>query len=95
MGNGGIGDKTTFAYAVGDNYCEQIDLGIDSGGYKLKHYLPQNMQETKNIDSIKNYTIEVDGDSIQVYKNGNAIFIKSISHIIQTSNLKEDLSKNK
>lgn len=76
-GNGGIGDEDTFAYAIGENFCKQFDLGIDTGGYHLKEFLPKNAVEVKDINDITNITnykiVFNEDDSAFVYKNNKQI----------------------
>lgn len=78
-GNGGMGDSDTFAYAIGEDFCKQFDLGIDIGGYYLREFLPYNavgITDMNDISVITDYEIVVnEDDSISVYKN-NKIFCK-------------------
>lgn len=69
-GNGGIGDGQTFAYAIGDEFCEQFELGINLDGYYLKKFLPKNATEITDIHTnIENYEIIFNDNSILVYKD--------------------------
>ncbi len=72
-GNGGIGESDYFAYAIGDDFCHQIDFGIDIGGLYLYEYLPKDTIEIKDISVIPNYEIDTNGNEITVYKNGKQI----------------------
>lgn len=78
-GNGGFGDEDTFAYAIGEDYCKQFDLGIDINGYRLKEFLPKNAVKITNIDDIAYMTDykmipnEEDFDAVSVYKDNKQI----------------------
>ena len=76
-GNGGFGDGETFAYAISDNYCEQISLGTATWGYHIDEFLPKDAIEIDNIDDFNGYKIvfneERKDNSISVYKNGKKI----------------------
>lgn len=76
-GNGGVGSGETFAYAIGENFCEQFDLGIDIDGYYLKKFLPKGALEIIDVNDIydvTNYKIvfKQDGSTL-VYKNNKKI----------------------
>lgn len=73
-GNGGFGDGETFAYAIGENFCEQFDLGIDTDGYHLQKFLPKNAIMV-NSNSIENYEIKLNEEDniLLVYKNNQCI----------------------
>lgn len=75
-GNGGFGDSDIFAYAIGENFCKQFDLGIDIGGYYLRKFLPKNLIETKDVESITNYKIVInEEENLIVYKDDKKICI--------------------
>ena len=72
-GNGGLGDGETFAYAIGEDFCEQFDLGIVLRGYELQKFLPQNAVEIVDINDVEDYKIIIDNNSILVYKDDQCI----------------------
>ncbi len=77
-GNGGLGDSKEFAYAINENYCKEISLGIEVGDYTLKEYLPKKAKKIDNIKDISNssnYNVHFDTNEryIFVYKNGQLI----------------------
>ena len=73
-GNGGFGDGDKFGYAIGENYCEQFDLGISVSGYDLKKYLPEKVEEITTDENLKEFEISFNtswnDNSIIVYKDG-------------------------
>lgn len=74
-GNGKF-DNKTFAYAVGENFCEQFDLGIEIGGHNLEKFLPANAVEINNpkdIDYEIVFNESWEDNSISVYKNNEKI----------------------
>ncbi len=81
-GNGGIGDGDIFAYAIGKNFCEQFDLGIDIGGYYLKEFLPKNAVEIKDIKDITNIT----NYKIVFNEENNALIYKDNKQICKINN---------
>lgn len=74
-GNGGFGDSEYFAYAIGDNFCSQIDLGTSIGGLRMKRFLPKDTLEINDINDIEDYRVYfiANDDSIEVYKEGKQI----------------------
>ena len=77
-GNGGFGDSEIFAYAVSDDYCEPITLGLDIGGYDLEKFLPKTktVKEIDDVENIRNYDVTVDDNGILIYKNNKLIHKK-------------------
>ena len=71
-GNGGFGDSETFAYAIGENFCEQFDLGTSISGYHLKEYLHKNLIEINNVNTMNNdemtFNISHNDKNIDNYK---------------------------
>lgn len=74
-GNGGF-DGTSFAYAVNDKYCTAFDIGVDFFGYDIERFLPKNAVKADAPDSMGEYSISVDEDGIEVYKNGSLLHSK-------------------
>ena len=76
-GNRGFGDYEEFAYAIGENFCEQFDLGIRYEGSYLKKYLPRTAVEKTNINDISDYKITFneswEDNSITVYKGSKKV----------------------
>ncbi len=72
-GNGGF-DGQNFAYAISDNFCEQISIGTQINGYNMKKFLPKSAFEI-NISDMQNieYEITIDSTGILIYKNGKCI----------------------
>ena len=86
-GNGGFGDGETFAYTIGDNYCEQISLGIDFHGYAIEKFLPKSAMPI-TISDIQElgYEVILNDDDISIYKNGECIHEKQFrSHYFNIS----------
>ena len=81
-GNGGFGDSDTFAYAIGDNYCTEFDLGIDLDGYYLKEFLPANIEEVNEMGMYKTkFNESWEDNSVVIYKNDKFICeIKNKEH---------------
>lgn len=81
-GNGGIGDSEEFAYAINDNYCKEISLGVATGDYSLKGYLPKKAKKIDNIENISNYDIFFDSQEnyITIYKNNKLIHKEQINN---------------
>ena len=78
--NGGIGDSNNFAYAINENYCEEISLGIAIGDYSLGKYLPKKAKKIDNIPNINNYNVSLDNEKyITIYKNNKLIHKKQIN----------------
>ncbi len=79
-GNGGIGDSKNFAYAINENYAQEISLGIAIGDYSLIKYLPKKAKEISNIEDIKDYSISLDNNEkyITIYKNNKLIHREKI-----------------
>ena len=73
INNGGIGDGNTFAYAIGDDFCKQFDLGIDIDGYYLKKFLSKNVSE---IEKINDYEIVFNNDNTTIIYKDNKKFCK-------------------
>lgn len=88
-GNGGFGDGETFAYAIGENFCEQFDLGIDIFGSQLKRFLPKTAIEITNINNVQGYEITLNNDSILVYKDKQCIYKKKFQSHYFNIELKE------
>ena len=80
-GNGGIGNSNYFAYAINENYCKEISLGIAIGDYSLVEYLPKNSKKIDNIENINDYNISFDSNEkyITIYKNNKLIHKKQIN----------------
>ena len=72
-GNGGFGDYQTFAYAIGDDYCKEFDLGIEIEGYYLKEFLPKKSIEITDINDNTDYEVSFNDNSIVVYKNNKLV----------------------
>ena len=77
-GNGGLGDSNVFAYAINENYCKEISMGIAIGDYSLAAYLPKNVEKIDNVENIRNYDVYLDSQNnyITVYKNNELIHKK-------------------
>lgn len=41
-GNGSIGAASSSIHVLGTDYYEEVSIGADSGGYKIKNFLPQS-----------------------------------------------------
>ena len=79
-GNGGIGDSNNFAYAINENYCEEISLGIAIGDYSLVKYLPKKSKKIDNVENINDYSVSLDNTKyIIIYKNNKLIHKKQIN----------------
>lgn len=87
-GNGGIGASDEFAYAIGEDFCEQIDLGINISGHYFKKFLPKstNAVEITDINDIKNYEIIFKSNRTLVYKGKEYVCEKK--HKSDYSNIK-------
>ena len=79
-GNGGLGDGTTFAYAIGDDFCKEFDLAIDIGGLYLVDFLkkePVVIDDENEISDMTDYVISFDefaeDDNFFVYKNDKVV----------------------
>ncbi len=81
-GNGGIGDSKEFAYAINDNYCKEISLGVATGDYSLERYLPKKAKKIDNIENISNYNIvfDIQENYITIYKNNKLIHKEQINN---------------
>lgn len=75
-GNGSF-DGQNFAYAISDDFCEQISIGTEIDGYYMKSFLPKSSFEI-NLSDIQNigYEITIDSKKILIYKNGKSIHEK-------------------
>ena len=80
-GNGGIDDSNHFAYAINENYFEEISLGLATGDYSLVKYLPKKSKKIDNIENINNYNVSLDNNEkyITIYKNNKLIHVKRIN----------------
>ncbi len=80
-GNGGIDDSNHFAYAINENYFEEISLGLATGDYSLVKYLPKKSKKIDNIENINNYNVSLDNNEkyITIYKNNKLIHKKQIN----------------
>ena len=80
-GNGGLGNNNEFAYAINENYCKEISLGIAEGNYSFGRYLPKKAKKIDNINKLNNYNISLDseGKYIIVYKNSKIIHKEKIN----------------
>ena len=72
-GNGLFGDYKTFAYAIGDNYCKRIDLGIGSDGKYLSNFLPKNAKIINSSSEISDYEVEATDFYFRVQKGDKTI----------------------
>lgn len=75
-GAGGFGDSKTFAYAIGKDFCKQFDLGISTGGYDLKKFLPVNAVEINDLNGTDYeiiFNVSWEDNSISVYENNKEI----------------------
>lgn len=77
-GNGGIGAGRNFGYAINDNYCKEISLGIEINGYYMENILPKSSINIDNIEELNDYSydVKVNSQGIFVYKNGTLIHSK-------------------
>ena len=71
-------DDQNFCYAINDDYCIEISLGIWSKGDWLKNFLPKNSIRINNIEELNyyGYDVKLDSEGIFVYKNGILIHNK-------------------
>ncbi len=61
-GNGGIGDSKYFAVAIGDDYCKEFDLGIESGGIYLKNFISKDYNQVLEYEQLNGYEISFTKD---------------------------------
>lgn len=78
-GNGGIGDGTTFGYAMNEKYIKRFEIGLDFGGYKLKNYISSDFVEVNEITKFGDYNVvcvpnQYCEDGFIIYKNGEQLF---------------------
>ena len=66
-GNGGFGDSENFAYAIGDDYCKQVDIG---SSYDMENYILKNKTEIYNVEDIKYHSINLFDDVITIHIDG-------------------------
>ena len=80
-GNGGIGDSNIFAYAISEDYIQEISLGLSIGDSSLAEYLPKKVTKIDNVENLNHYKILLDDyeRTISVYKNNNLIHEKAIN----------------
>lgn len=80
-GNGGIGDTNNFAYAINEDYVQEISLGIAIGDYSLVSYLPKKAKKIDDIKNINNYNISFDNNEkyITIYKNNKLIHKEQVN----------------
>lgn len=66
-GNGGFGDGKTLVYTINQNYCKEVSIGADFGGYQIENFFvktPQNLKEYRyrieynTINSNHKYTLQ-------------------------------------
>ena len=73
-------DKSTYAYAISENYSETITIGVDLSGYKMEDYLPNSFHKLgyrRRTDDIK-----ITNNNITIFKDDKVAYkINTINKI--------------
>ncbi len=86
-GNGGFGDGDTFGYAIGNDFCKQIDLGLEVWGSGLKKYLNNDITEIDNTEDLINKTkYKIIFEKTKEFSETNAIIYKDNNQICKVHN---------
>lgn len=79
--------KKYFAYAINDNYCKEISIGVDLGGYTMASYLPKEFKELNY--SWRTDEVEINDNKIIIYRNDEVIYEGKLDHKISTYGLEK------
>lgn len=74
--NSGGGVANSFGYAISDDFCKSIQMGVDYTGDGIKEFLPKGYVEIDKLEDIDAYDIKVTDSWITVYDDGKCIHKK-------------------